>query len=84
MSTPPGNLDYNIPVTPMTRWAISPIPWNYMSGELSKSGEYQHKFVANVSHDFRSPLTSIKGFVEAIMGRNDPAGDAGSLPENRR
>ena len=45
---------------------------NYMSGELSKSGEYQHKFVANVSHDFRSPLTSIKGFVEAIMDGTIP------------
>ena len=43
-----------------------------MSGELSKSGEYQHKFVANVSHDFRSPLTSIKGFVEAIMDGTIP------------
>ena len=37
---------------------------NYMSGELNKTGEYQRKFVANVSHDFRSPLTSIKGYVE--------------------
>mgnify|MGYP002240150372 FL=1 len=33
---------------------------NYMSGELNKTGEYQRKFVANVSHDFRSPLTRSK------------------------
>ena len=28
--------------------------------------DYQKKIVANVSHDFRSPLTSIKGYVEAM------------------
>ncbi len=39
---------------------------NYMGSELSKSSEYQRKFISNVSHDFRSPLTSIKGYVEAI------------------
>lgn len=45
---------------------------NYMSGELNKTGEYQKKFVANVSHDFRSPLTSIKGYVEAIVDGTIP------------
>ena len=39
---------------------------NFMSDEMNKTGEYQRKFVANISHDFRSPLTSIKGYVEAI------------------
>lgn len=39
---------------------------NYMAKELSDMDEYQKKFVANISHDFRSPLTSIKGYLEAI------------------
>lgn len=67
-----GNLDYNIPVTTNDEMGYLADTLNYMSGELSKSGEYQHKFVANVSHDFRSPLTSIKGFVEAIMDGTIP------------
>lgn len=29
--------------------------------------EYQKNFIANVSHDFRSPLTSIKGYTEAML-----------------
>ena len=47
---------------------------NYMSSELNDMEEYQRKFIANVSHDFRSPLTSIKGYLEAIPGRDNPAG----------
>ena len=38
-----------------------------MSSELNDMEEYQRKFIANVSHDFRSPLTSIKGYLEAIL-----------------
>jgi signal transduction histidine kinase len=37
-----------------------------MSSQLRDIEEYQKKFIANVSHDFRSPLTSIKGYVEAM------------------
>ncbi len=39
---------------------------NYMSKELSESSENQRKLISNVSHDFRSPLTSIKGYAEAM------------------
>lgn len=45
---------------------------SYMAVELSTLEEDQRKFIANVSHDFRSPLTSIKGYVEAIMDGTIP------------
>ena len=45
---------------------------NYMAHELGETDEYQKKFVANISHDFRSPLTSIKGYVEAILDGTIP------------
>lgn len=67
-----GNLDYNIPVETNDEMGYLATTLNYMSHELAKSGEYQHKFVANVSHDFRSPLTSIKGYVEAILDGTIP------------
>ena len=43
-----------------------------MSSQLRDMEDYQKKFVANVSHDFRSPLTSIKGYVEAMTDGTIP------------
>lgn len=45
---------------------------NYMALELDTLEEDQRKFVSNVSHDFRSPLTSIKGYIEAILDGTIP------------
>ena len=45
---------------------------NYMASELSKTEEFQRKFISNVSHDFRSPLTSIKGYLEAMIDGTIP------------
>ena len=49
---------------------------NYMVGQIKQVDDYQKKFIANVSHDFRSPLTSIKGYAEAIKD--------GTVPEEAR
>ena len=45
---------------------------DYMAGEIDKLNNYQNKFIANVSHDFRSPLTSIKGYLEAMLDGTIP------------
>ncbi len=67
-----GNLTHKIDVKSHDEMGYLASTLNYMSGELNKTGEYQRKFVANVSHDFRSPLTSIKGYVEAILDGTIP------------
>ena len=45
---------------------------NYMARKLNSLEEDQKKFIGNVSHDFRSPLTSIKGYVEAMKDGTIP------------
>ena len=68
-----GDLKYNIPVKSDDEMGYLSATLNYMSDELDHIGEYQRQFVSNVSHDFRSPLTSIKGYIEAILDGTIPS-----------
>lgn len=67
-----GNLDYTIKVNTEDEMGYLANTLNYMSDELNKMEDYQRSFIANVSHDFRSPLTSIKGYLEAILDGTIP------------
>ena len=67
-----GNLNYRIKVKTHDEMGYLSNTLNYMSDELNKMEEYQRNFIANVSHDFRSPLTSIKGYVEAMTDGTIP------------
>ena len=61
-----GELNYEIPISSHDEFGYLSASLNYMSSQLKDMEDYQKKIVANVSHDFRSPLTSIKGYVEAM------------------
>ena len=67
-----GNLEYHIDLSTRDEMGYLAATLNYMSDELNKMEEYQRTFIANVSHDFRSPLTSIKGYLEAIIDGTIP------------
>lgn len=45
---------------------------NYMAENLEKTENSRQKFIANISHDLRSPLTSIQGFISAIADGTIP------------
>ena len=47
-----------------------------MAEELNHLENRRKQFISNVSHDLRSPLTSIKGFIIALLD--------GTIPDNRR
>lgn len=67
-----GNYDYSLSIKSSDEYKDLSDAIIYMSGELSSLDDYQKKFVANISHDFRSPLTSIKGYAEAMLDGTIP------------
>ncbi|MDO5410122.1 MAG: HAMP domain-containing sensor histidine kinase [Lachnospiraceae bacterium] len=67
-----GNLKYRCPVTSNDELGYLSATLNYMASELNNTEEYQRKFISNVSHDFRSPLTSIRGYLVAILDGTIP------------
>ena len=67
-----GNLTYQVEVEAEDEFGRLADSMNLMAKELNEMEEYERKFVANISHDFRSPLTSIKGYVEAMMDGTIP------------
>jgi len=44
----------------------------YMGDMIETREQSQKKFIANISHDFRSPLTNIKGYVNAMKDGTIP------------
>ena len=67
-----GNMTHKIIVKNRDEMGYLADTMNYMAGELKKNTDYQKNFISNVSHDFRSPLTSIKGYTEAMMDGTIP------------
>lgn len=67
-----GNLKYEFSVDKDDEIGYLAASLSYMASELSRSEDNQKKFIANVSHDFRSPLTSIKGYLEAMIDGTIP------------
>lgn len=67
-----GNLTYQVELDTEDEFGRLAHSMNLMAKELNEMEEYERKFIANISHDFRSPLTSIKGYVEAMMDGTIP------------
>ncbi len=46
--------------------------FNNMAGSLEKSENQRNEFVANVSHELKTPMTTISGFAEGILDGTIP------------
>lgn len=67
-----GNMHYEFQMDSDDEIGYLGATLSYMAQEIARSEDDQKKFVANVSHDFRSPLTSIKGYLEAMLDGTIP------------
>lgn len=67
-----GNMHYEFQVESDDEIGYLAVCLNYMASQIASAEDDQKKFVANVSHDFRSPLTSIRGYLEAMIDGTIP------------
>ena len=67
-----GNMHYEFSVESEDEMGYLAASLSYMASEMARFEDNQKKFVANVSHDFRSPLTSIRGYLEAMLDGTIP------------
>lgn len=67
-----GNFNARVNITSKNEFGELAKSMEQMADELSRSNEYRRTFISNISHDFRSPLTSIKGYIEAMLDGTIP------------
>ena len=67
-----GNLSYPNEVSMHNEIGDIAIAQADLARQLNENSEEQHRFLANISHDFRSPLTSIRGYLTAIQDGTIP------------
>ena len=71
-----GNFDARVPVTGKDEVAELAVAFNNMAGALSQLEVMRNNFMANVSHDLRTPMTTISGFIDNIL--------SGAIPPERQ
>ncbi len=67
-----GNMHYEFQVESEDEIGYLAGCLNYMASQIASAEDDQKKFVANISHDFRSPLTSIRGYLDAMIDGTIP------------
>ena len=72
-----GDFAVRVPENKSTREiAELSVAFNTMADELSQVEDSRREFVANVSHELRSPITAIRGYIEGMLD--------GTIPEEGR
>ena len=67
-----GNFDKRVEIRSEDELGELAKSFNQMAQSLEENEDTRKKFIADVSHDLRSPLTSIQGFLTAVMDGTVP------------
>jgi len=62
-----GKFDVRVPVRGKDEVAELAIAFNNMAESLNNYDNMRNTFMSNVSHDLRTPMTSISGFIDGIV-----------------
>ena len=71
-----GKLDVRVEVSGEDEVSELAIAFNNMASNLERNEETRRMFLANVSHDMRTPMTTIGGFIDAILDGTIPPEDS--------
>lgn len=64
-----GNFNSRVEVTTRDEIGQLAVNFNAMADSLEKLEDMRRSFVANVSHELRSPLTSIRGYIQGVLDK---------------
>ncbi len=67
-----GNFTVRVPVTSMDEIGQLAVAFNNMADSLSSVEGARRNFIANVSHEFKTPMTTIAGFIDGILDGTIP------------
>ena len=69
-----GNLDARVQVDPKSSDEVQDLAlaFNNMASNLQQSEYQRQEFVANVSHELKTPMTTISGFVDGMLDGTIP------------
>lgn len=68
-----GRFDVRVPVKGHDEIAELAVAFNNMAGSLADLENMRSTFLSNVSHDLRTPMTTISGFIDALLDGTIPA-----------
>ena len=70
-----GKFDRRVPVTGSRETQELAVAFNTMATQLNALEQTRRDFVANVSHELRSPMTSMQGFMQGMLDGTIPASE---------